>query len=69
MTQLNMLILDEFDSAQLDDGDLIIDGSVTITGIDLSVDVMANVDGVEINIMNSLNNIDSETLSIVATDS
>ena len=64
----NMLILDKFGSAWFENDDLIIDGSTTITSIDLSIDVMANVDGVEINIMDSLNNIESETLSIVAAD-
>ena len=65
----NMLILDRFGSAWFENDDLIIDGSVTITNIDTSIDVMADVDGTYINIMDSLNNIESETLSIVATDS
>lgn len=64
----NMLILDKFNSAQLDNDDLIIDGSVTITNIDLSTDVFANVNGVELNIMDSLNNTDSTMLSLVSND-
>ena len=65
----NMLILEKFGSAWFENDDLIIDGSTTITSIDLSIDVMADVDGVFMNIMDSMNDMDSATLSLVSTDS
>ena len=64
----NMLILEKFGSAWFKDDDLIIDGNTTIRGIDLSIDVMADVNGVYINIMDSVNNIGSEMLEFVSAD-
>ena len=66
----NKLILDKFGSAWFENDDLIIDGSVTITNINTSIDVMADVDGVYVNIMDSVNvdSIGSEVMAVVAAD-